>query len=522
MSPSPRTIRLLATPLLLLGLFAAAIGPTPGRASAETGSSGTTEATGATGSAPAVAAAGLSNKVHLFYYSWYGNPATYGQWRHWQQGGHTPPDDIGADFYPSLGAYDSGDYAGAVAQHMAWVRQSGAGVIVYSWWGQGSFEDNLAAGVLEAAARQGVKVAWHLEPYQGRTAASTVADVNYINQRYGSSPAFFRDPEHGNRPAFYVFESVRITDWSPIAPLKANNIILAQTTNTSLVGDFGGIYTYDGIAGATAPGWQQAAAYAKANGLVWAPSVAPGYLDDRAVPGNTTPTVDRANGAMYDQQWNNALNPATGGPPSWVSVTSFNEWHEGSSIEPARANPPAGHGYLTYNGAYGRTGAAAETAYLDRTAYWVNRFDPGTGVPEGNLALNRPATASGQCAASEAPGKAVNGTWSGGLSDKWCVLGNTRWLRVDLQSNTQVGRFVLRHSGAGGENPAWNTRDFDLQTSTDGTTWTTVAAVRGNTADVSTHTVAPVTARYVRLNVLAPTSDGNTATRVYELEVYRA
>jgi glycoprotein endo-alpha-1,2-mannosidase len=112
---------------------------------------------------------------------------------------------------------------------------------------------------------------------------------------------------------------------------------------------------------------------------VWAPSIAPGYIDDRAVPGNTTPTVNRDNGATYDRQWNNALNPATGGAPTWVSVTSFNEWHEGSILEPAQSNPPAGHGYLTFDGAYGKTGAAAETAYLDRTRYWVGRFTGGGG-----------------------------------------------------------------------------------------------------------------------------------------------
>ncbi|WP_326557932.1 discoidin domain-containing protein [Micromonospora sp. NBC_01796] len=137
-----------------------------------------------------------------------------------------------------------------------------------------------------------------------------------------------------------------------------------------------------------------------------------------------------------------------------------------------------------------------------------------------NLALSKPATADSQCATAEAPAKAVNGSWTGGNSDKWCSLGTSKWLRVDLQSNQQVGRFVVRHSGAGGEKPAWNTRDFDLQTSTNGTTWSTVASVRGNTADVTTHTFTPVTARYVRVNVLTPTSDSDRAARIFELEAY--
>lgn len=145
-------------------------------------------------------------------------------------------------------------------------------------------------------------------------------------------------------------------------------------------------------------------------------------------------------------------------------------------------------------------------------------------VPEtqqaGNLALNRPATADSQCAASEAPAKAVNGSWTGGNGDKWCSLGTSRWLRVDLQGDRQVGRVVLRHAGAGNENPVWNTRDFDVQVSTDGNTWTTVASPRGNTANVTTHTFTPRPARYIRVNVITPTSDSDRAARVYELEAY--
>ncbi|WP_260478907.1 glycoside hydrolase family 99 protein [Kibdelosporangium aridum] len=330
--------------------------------------------------ASGVAVQAVAADVHLFYYPWYGSPSVNGSYRHWQQGGRTPPNDIGANFYPVLGAYDSADTA-MIDQHMRWVQRSGAGTIVTSWWGQGSYEDNVVPALLAAAARHGIKVAWHLEPYSGRTADSTVADINYINSRYGGSPAFYRDAAHGNRGAFYVFESLRITDWTAIKQVKPTSIVLAQTTDRSKVAHFGGMYTYDGIAGATARGWKNASDFCKANGLVWAPSVAPGYIDDRAVPGNTTPTLNRDNGATYDKEWSNALNPATGGAPTWVSVASFNEWHEGSTIEPARSNPPAGQGYLTFQGAYGQTGTAAETAYLDRTRYWVRQFTDGNLPP---------------------------------------------------------------------------------------------------------------------------------------------
>ncbi|GAA4250138.1 discoidin domain-containing protein [Dactylosporangium darangshiense] len=147
----------------------------------------------------------------------------------------------------------------------------------------------------------------------------------------------------------------------------------------------------------------------------------------------------------------------------------------------------------------------------------IKLFVPDTG---GNLALNKPATASGQCAASEGPEKAVNGSWTGGNADKWCALGSNRFLRVDLQSAQTVGRVVVRHAQAGGEKATWNTKDFDIQVSTDGTTWTTVASPRGNTAAVTTHTFTPRQARYIRLNIITPTSDTDTAARIYELEAY--
>src|SRR5690242_10189152 len=46
-----------------------------------------------------------------------------------------------------------------------------------------------------------------------------------------------------------------------------------------------------------------------------------------------------------------------------------------------------------------------------------------------------------------------------------------------------------------------NTRDYDIQVSTDATTYTTVAKVRGITANATT-TAANTSGRYVRVNVL--------------------
>lgn len=77
----------------------------------------------------------------------------------------------------------------------------------------------------------------------------------------------------------------------------------------------------------------------------------------------------------------------------------------------------------------------------------------------------------------------------------------------------------MRHAGAGGESAAWDTKDFDLLVSADGTTWTSVAQVRGNTSDVTSNTFT-ATARYARLDVITPTQNTDPAARIYEFEVY--
>jgi hypothetical protein len=137
----------------------------------------------------------------------------------------------------------------------------------------------------------------------------------------------------------------------------------------------------------------------------------------------------------------------------------------------------------------------------------------------GNRALGRPATADSSCTSTESAAKAVNGL-SSGVSNKWCSVGATKWLQVNLQGTYRVESIIVRHAGAGGEPSGWNTRDFNIRVSTNGTAWTTVATVVGNAANVTTHAITPVDARYVRLEITRPTSTSDRAARVYEVEVY--
>ena len=101
--------------------------------------------------------------------------------------------------------------------------------------------------------------------------------------------------------------------------------------------------------------------------------------------------------------------------------------------------------------------------------------------PDGreNLALDRPATGSPPCTPDQGPEKAVNGSVAAGRADAWCAEGWSLFLQVDLGAVRPVTRFVVKHASAGGENEESDTRDFNIQLSNDGKTFTTVASSAG-------------------------------------------
>jgi hypothetical protein len=96
-----------------------------------------------------------------------------------------------------------------------------------------------------------------------------------------------------------------------------------------------------------------------------------------------------------------------------------------------------------------------------------------------NLALHRPTTGSLPCRPDQGPEKAVNGSVAGGQADSWCADDWPLFLQVDLGAIRPVTRFIVKHASAGGENEEADTREFNIQLSPEGKTFTTVASSTG-------------------------------------------
>jgi hypothetical protein len=117
--------------------------------------------------------------------------------------------------------------------------------------------------------------------------------------------------------------------------------------------------------------------------------------------------------------------------------------------------------------------------YSDEEVARIYEFEVYGADERQNLALGRPATGSAPCSPDRGPEKAFNGSVAGGTADSWCADNRPFFLQVDLGAPRPVRRFVVKHAGAGGESQESNTRDFNIQVSTDGKTFTNVATSAG-------------------------------------------
>jgi len=347
------------------------------------------------------AASQVFTGAHAFYYSWYGNPETNGEWRQWdhvvmartKEQEHTcvPPDDIGANFYPAMGLYSSLNPED-VRTHMKQLRRAGVSVVVATWWGRDHYTDKTLEVLFDVAAEEGLKVNFHIEPFGGRNGQTLREALVYLLDKYGEHPALYREPALGNRPMVYLYDSylTPAEDWATVLSPEGEHTIrgteydtvviglwvkgMRVESNFMLTGYFDGVYTYfpiDGFTfGSTMVNWPRIAAWAREHGKVFIPSVGPGYEDRKIRPWNGGNARARENGAYYDRYFEAALDLA----PQFISISTFNEWHEGTQIAPAVPKEVEVATYLDYE-------ERDPDWYLDRTRYWLERWI-GDAAPE--------------------------------------------------------------------------------------------------------------------------------------------
>eukprot|EP00933_Yihiella_yeosuensis_P044378 TRINITY_DN39484_c0_g1_i1.p1 TRINITY_DN39484_c0_g1~~TRINITY_DN39484_c0_g1_i1.p1 ORF type:complete len:562 (-),score=104.22 TRINITY_DN39484_c0_g1_i1:167-1852(-) len=331
--------------------------------------------------------------VHAAFYLWYGNPEVDGRWIHWdhkvlphwdkeedakhEKFNWRPPEEPHSTFYPVRGTYSSRDNQ-TLHEQFAELADAGVDSAMCSWWGRkdwvgkrddadsGANTDELIPTVLEAAKAAGVGVSFHIEPYGGRTPETFLDDLKYIHETYGGHAGVHREGPK-NLPVFWLYDvssqhskpdvarwrkaldSVRGTEFDGIFLC----LWIGGHHNNDLAfveeGGFDGAYTYFAAEGFT-PGsnpksWADSVRIMKEKGKIFIPAVGPGYDDTRVRPWNAHNRRERKYGEYYDRMWKKAIESDSFA----ISITSYNEWGEGTQIEPAKVyTSPKGERYLDY------------------------------------------------------------------------------------------------------------------------------------------------------------------------------
>ncbi len=300
-------------------------------------------------------------KVLAFYYTWYGNttaydgenPGTENAWLHWSENGHTPPGDLAANHTPVLGAFDSANND-TLAQHLAWAQTAGIDAFIATWWGPGGFEDFNFNKSLRYTQDHALAFEWtvYFESVQSRfvnNGTQIYKELRYIIESYASHPKFMKVD---GRPVIfaYVIGHPGLSAWA-----EARQLLQADGLNPFLVGDIGTpgmpsaevLEIFDGVhvynpAGPVKEGkdyhgmFQELIFGTHLRGRLACYTVSPGYNDFNVcncggTGRNTWWELPRKNGDVYKAMWGNA----TSSRADWILICTFNEWHEGSEIEPS-------------------------------------------------------------------------------------------------------------------------------------------------------------------------------------------
>ncbi|SDX48958.1 discoidin domain-containing protein [Paenibacillus sp. CF384] len=199
--------------------------------------------------------------------------------------------------------------------------------------------------------------------------------------------------------------------------------------------------------------------------------------------------MSASNGTLYGKVWQDG----TSEPASWMYSQSWS----------------GRTGYPSLNG--GSTNTGGSTASFDDITV--------EGPASTNKALNKTVNAyyiDGSTAALQ-PGDSVVYATDGNASTKTQATDQWRWmLRVDLGASASINRIKVIMPAT-----AYATA-FDIQTSTDGTSYTTVKSVTGFGGGASDNTITATTARYVRVVAITPNGPGQTGGQmaISEVEVY--
>ncbi|NPV07961.1 MAG: hypothetical protein HPY83_08365 [Anaerolineae bacterium] len=257
-----------------------------------------------------------------------------------------------------LEPYHSDD-PGAIGRHVRMAIEAGIDGFLLHWFAPGDRTDANMSRLLEQSQGTGFQSSvvflrhiWHGSPAPTK---DNVADaLSHIIASYGTHPNFLRLE---GKPVIFFSDMYRVPTggsspqaaWQEIRDRvdpHRDTWWIAEGLDPSYLSVFDGLYVYkithasDPAAYLKAGRWAEAVRQAEASAgqpKLWVGTISPGY-DDRHAGCKSDVRVpsgaqyrDREGGAFYRATY----DAAVASNPDWLLVQSFNEWVEGTYVEPS-------------------------------------------------------------------------------------------------------------------------------------------------------------------------------------------
>jgi MYXO-CTERM domain-containing protein len=232
----------------------------------------------------------------------------------------------------------------AIQRHVREAREAGIDALVQAWYGpdmtNNQTEPNFRI-LLDEAQNQGLRAAVSVDmggPFL-RSEDAVLAALQALRDGRAQHPAYLRVD---GRPVVFFWrqEQFSVAAWQTIrahVDPERRMLWIAEGVQFDYLDVFDGLYLYS-VAWSATPAavlMRWGAAVEQWNiqhntSRYWVATVMPGY--DDLVTGRSDAFVrPRADGAYYRACWQGAIQSNA----DWVVITSFNEWLEGTHIEPS-------------------------------------------------------------------------------------------------------------------------------------------------------------------------------------------
>jgi Glycosyl hydrolase family 99/Bacterial SH3 domain len=264
--------------------------------------------------------------------------------------------------------YASADPA-AIARQIQQAQGAGIDAFVVSWLGPNNPTDTNFKTMLGLAQHAGFAATIDFEAEQYGSRDAVINALTYVQDNLMNQSAFLRSQAGKPILFFWREQNFSISDWETIRNAVDPNhqqIWIAEGVDISYQQVFDGHHLYS-IA------WSPDVNYTLSNWAnrvhqegadkIWVATVMPGYDDTRTARPDRFARA-RNNGDFYRTTWQAAINTN----PDFIIIDSFNEWVEGSMIEPS----------VTYG-----------NLYLDLTRQFAAQFK--SGAPPAPVAVAQAA-----------------------------------------------------------------------------------------------------------------------------------